>query len=365
MPRYAGEQGRRLPGQSRTGFEVPAPKPSRTPVYRWHMTDPRPVAASCPPLIAVTRRIPGTLRVAGASIRVAGDKVLSAQELRDFARSATILVTMYTDRVDDALLEAAGPQLRGICNFAVGVDNFDIEACRRRGVIVTNTPNAVTEGTADMAWALALAVARRVVEGDRFTRSGEWYRHGPLGMAEFMGLDFTGRTLLIVGAGRIGFATALRSRGWGMRVLYVARSRHWDFELAPLAACRVTLEEGLAEADLVSVHVPLTPDTRHLIDARAIGLMKPTAILVNTARGPVVDESALAAALKERRIWGAGLDVFEREPEVHPALLGLDNVVMTPHLGSAATRYREMMTEMVAENAAAILSGREPPNRVC
>ncbi len=230
---------------------------------------------------------------------------------------------------------------------------------------MTNTPDAVTEGTADLAWALALAVARRVVEGDRFARSGDWRRHGPLGMAEFMGLDFTGRTLLIVGAGRIGFGTALRSRGWGMRVLYVARSRHWDFELAPLAARRVSLEEGLAEADLVSVHVPLSPETRHIIDARAIGLMKPTAVLVNTARGPVVDEAALAAALKERRIWGAGLDVFEREPEVHSDLPGLDNVVMTPHLGSAAVRYREMMTEMVAQNAGAILAGREPPNRVC
>jgi len=329
------------------------------------MTDSRPVARSAPTVIAVTRRIPGTLRVGGASIRIAGDKVLSPPELRDFARGASVLVTMYTDRVDDALLEAAGPQLRGVCNFAVGVDNFDFDACRRRGVVVTNTPDAVTEGTADMAWALALAVARRVVEGDRFTRSGDWKRHGPLGMAEFMGLDFTGRTLLIVGAGRIGFATAMRSRGWGMRVLYVARSRHWDFELAPLSAERVPLEDGLAQADLVSVHVPLTPETRHIIDARAIGLMKPTAILVNTARGPVIEEAALAEALKQRRIWGAGLDVFEREPEVHPDLLGLDNVVMTPHLGSAAVRYREMMTDMVAENAAAILEGSEPPNRVC
>ncbi len=335
------------------------------PDYRCRMTDSRDHAGSSAPVIAVTRRIPGAIRVEGAEVRIAGDKVLSPSELRDFARDASILVTMYTDRVDDALLEAAGPRLRGVCNFAVGVDNFDFGACRRRGVVVTNTPDAVTEGTADMAWALALAAARRVVEGDRFARSGDWKRHGPLGMAEFMGLDFTGRTLLIVGAGRIGFATALRSRGWGMRVLYVARSRHWEFELAPLAAQRVSLEDGLAKADLVSVHVPLTPETRHIIDARAIGLMKPTAILVNTARGPVVDEAALASALKERRIWGAGLDVFEREPEVHPDLPGLDNVVMTPHLGSAAVRYREMMTEMVAENARAILAGREPPNRVC
>jgi glyoxylate reductase len=183
-------------------------------------------------------------------------------------------------------------------------------------------------------------------------------------MAEFMGVDLTGRTLLIVGAGRIGFATAMRSIGWGMRVLYTARSRHWEFELAPLAAERVELEHGLRRADVVSVHTPLTAETRHLINGERLGLMKPTAILVNTARGPVVDEAALAEALREKRIFGAGLDVFEREPEVHPGLVGLDSVVMAPHIGSAEVRYREMMTAMVGENAAAILEGREPPNRV-
>jgi glyoxylate reductase len=207
-------------------------------------------------------------------------------------------------------------------------------------------------------------VARRVVEADRFARSPEYAARGPLGPTEFLGADLTGRTLLIVGAGRIGRAMAMRSIGWGMRVQYVARSKHWDFELAPLAARRVELDDGLREADVVSIHTPLTPETRHLIDARRLTLMKPSAILINTSRGPVVDEAALAAALRERRLWGAGLDVFEREPIVHPDLLDLANVTLAPHIGSAAARYRAMMTEMVLTNVQAVLAGTAPPNRV-
>lgn len=316
------------------------------------------------PLVAATRRVPGELIVPGARVRIGPDGLMPREELLAFAAGADVLVTMFSDRVDAELLQAAGPQLRGVCNLAVGYNNIDLEACRAAGVVVTNTPNAVTEGTADMAWALLLATARRLVEGDRYARSGEWAQRGILGMAEFMGVDLTGRTLLIVGAGRIGFATAMRSIGWGMRVLYVGRSRRWEFELAPLAARRVGLEDGLREADVVSLHTPLTPETMHLINRERLALMKPNAILINTSRGPVVDEAALAEALRERRIWGAGLDVFEREPEIHPDLVGLDNVVMAPHVGSAEIRYREMMTQMVAENAAAILEGREPPNRV-
>jgi glyoxylate reductase len=277
---------------------------------------------------------------------------------------ATILITWVSERVDAELLAAAGPQLKAVCNFAVGVDNIDLAACRERSVIVTNTPGAVTEGTADMAWALLLAVARHVVPADRFTRTPEYAARGPLGPTEFIGLDLTGRTLLIVGAGRIGFAVAMRSIGWGMHVLYVARSRHWDFELAPLAARRVELDEGLREADVVSIHTPLTPDTRGLIGAPQLALMRPSAVLINTARGPIVDEAALAAALRERRLFGAGLDVFEREPRVHPDLLALESAVLTPHIGSGAGRYREMMTQMVQANARAVLEGREPPNRV-
>lgn len=316
------------------------------------------------PNVLVTRAVPGVLDVPGASVRVLGETLPDRRAVLDAMPGVGVLVSMFTDRVDDELLDAAGGSLRGVCQYAVGTDNIDLDACKRRGVVVTNTPDAVTEGTADLAWALLLAVARRVVEADAYARSEAYPANGPLGMGDFLGADLTGRTLLIVGAGRIGRAVALRSIGWGMRVLYVARSRKWDMELAPLAGRRVELDEGLALADVVSLHTPLTPDTRHLIDARRLGLMKPNAILINTARGPVVDEAALAAVLHDGFIWGAGLDVFEREPVIHEGLLKARNVVLTPHIGSAERRYREMMTAMVAANARAILDGHEPPNRV-
>lgn len=315
-------------------------------------------------VVVVTRETVKPIMVAGAEVRQGPKERRSRADLLAAVRGAGVVVTMFSDRVDAEFLDAAGEGLKGVCNFAVGFENIDLAECRRRGVQVTNTPHAVTEGTADMAWLLIMATARRLVEADRYARSGEWARRGPLSMADFMGLDLTGRTLLIVGAGRIGYATALRSLGWGMRVLYVARSRHWEFELAPVAARRVNLEEGLRAADVVSVHTPLTPETRHLINRERLGLMKETAILVNTARGPVVDEAALADALKAGKLWGAGLDVFEREPEIHPELVKLDKVVMAPHIGSAERRYREMMCDMVGANAAAILAGEEPPNRV-
>ncbi len=316
------------------------------------------------PIVAIPRALPGEVSIPGAEIRMGPVEKMAREELLRFVRGATATITWVSERGDAELLDAAGPQMRAACNFAVGVDNIDVAACKARGVVVTNTPHAVTEGTADMAWTLILAVARRLVEADRFARSPAYAEKGPLGPPEFVGLDLTGRNLLIVGAGRIGFAVAMRSIGWGMRVSYVARSRHWDFELAPLAARRMTLDEGLREADVVSIHTPLTTETRHLIDARALALMKPSAILVNTARGPIVDEGALVAALRERRLHGAGLDVFEREPVVHPGLIGLDNCVLTPHIGSAAAKYRALMTEMACANASAVLAGREPPNRV-
>jgi glyoxylate reductase len=293
-----------------------------------------------------------------------GERALSRSDLFEFVRGATVLITWVSEKVDAELLTAAGPQLKAVCNYAVGVDNIDLAACRARGVMVTNTPNAVTEGTADMAWLLIMAVARRLIEADRFARSPQYPAMGPLGPTELVGLDLTGKTLLIVGAGRIGYAVAMRSRAWGMKVLYVARSRHTDFEFAPLAATRVTLEEGLPQADVVSIHTPLSPETRHLINARAFSLMKPGAIIVNTARGPIVDEQALVDALKSKRLYGAGLDVFEREPIVHPDLIDMTNVILTPHIGSGAARYRIMMREMAVDNARAVLAGKPPPNRV-
>lgn len=321
--------------------------------------------------VVVTRPVVGEFRVpgSGADARV----VVGPKEgLRDSARLCAFLeehrpdaiCSMYTDPIDARALDAAGDQLRGVVNFAVGFDNIDLEACAARGVTVCNTPDAVTEGTADIAFLLMLAAARRLRGADAYARSPAYPAGGPLGMGDMLGVHLSGQTLLIVGAGRIGYATALRTIGWGMRVLYVARSRHVSFELAPLNARRVELDEGLAEADFVSVHTPLTPETRHLIDARRLGLMKQTAVLVNTARGPVVDERALVEALREGRIFGAGLDVYEFEPSPLPELIALDTVVMTPHIGSGTFRHRAMMTGMVCENIGAILDGREPPNVV-
>lgn len=317
------------------------------------------------PRVVCSRPLPGAFEVPDADVRHGPARGFgSREELFEFVRGAAAFVSWVSDRVDDALLEAAGENLRIVANFAVGYDNVDTDACARRGVIVSNTPDAVTEGTADAAWTLLLAAARRLIEGDRFARSGAWAEHGILGPTDFIGRPIAGRTLLIVGAGRIGYATALRSLGWGMRIRYVARSRKPAFEQAPLNARRVGLDEGLREADFVSIHTPLTDETRHLFDARRLALMKETAVLVNTARGPVVDEAALAEALREKRIFAAGLDVFEREPEVHAALTELENAVMTPHYGSASSTSREEMTALCAANVRAALAGERVPTPV-
>ena len=331
------------------------------------------------PLIAITRAVPVRGAPAGAApqppLDASGQPLarvvmaparpqMSRAELLGFVRGAAAVVSMFHDKVDAEFLAAAGKQLRGVANFAVGVDNIDLPACRAAGVAVSNTPDAVTEGTANLAWGLILAVGRRVVEGDRFVRSGRFEHEGNTFPTGWLGMHLAGRTLLIVGAGRIGRAVALRARAFGMNVMYAARTRHFDFEQAPLAAPRVELDEGLRAADVVSIHTPLTPETRHLIDARRLALMKPDAILVNTARGPVVDEEALAAALAAGKLFGAGLDVFEHEPRVHHRLMTLDNVVMTPHIGSGERYWREEMTRMVMTNAAAMVRGEKPPNGV-
>ena len=318
--------------------------------------------------VTITRGIPmPTPRpvIEGAQVKMAPDNPqMTRDELLAFVKGADVIVSMFHDKIDAKFLAAAGPQLKGVCNFAVGVDNIDLTACGAAKVIATNTPDAVTEGTANLALGLLLDVARRISEGDRFVRTGQFEKHGngfPLG---WMGMHLAGQTMLIVGAGRIGKALAMRAQALGMKILYTARSSHIDFEQAPLAAQRVELEDGLRIADVVSIHTPLTPQTRHLMNAARLAMLKPTAILINTSRGPTVDEAALVAVLQQRRIWGAGLDVFEHEPKVHPGLLTLDNVVLTPHVGSAEQRWREEMTRMVFANATAILAGKSPPNRV-
>lgn len=314
--------------------------------------------------VRITRAIPGKLEIPNACVQVLGEGLATNEALRPFVSGAQALVTMYTDPVDEQLLDAAGEQLQIVNNFAVGHDNIDLEACKSRGVIVCNTPDAVTEGTANIAFLLLLGCARRLIQADRYARSPDYPANGQLGMADFMGIDLCGKELLIVGAGRIGYATALRARSLGMRIAYVARSRHLEFEMAPLDARRVELEEGLREADAVSIHTPLTEHTRHLVNADRLSMMKKDAILVNTARGPVVDENALVEAIESGHLWGAGLDVFEQEPTVHPGLVSSDRVVLTPHIGSAEDRWRRAMTEMIQTNIIAVFSGKEPMTRV-
>lgn len=317
------------------------------------------------PRVAITRALPGETALPGAVVDVAREHPrMSRDELLAFVKGASVVVSMFHDRVDDAFLGAAGPGLKGVCTYAVGFNNIDLDACRRRSVIVTNTPDAVTEGTANIAFALLLAAARRLVPADRFCRDNRFVAHGPPSALDWCGVHLSGRTMLIVGAGRIGRAVALRAHAFGMRIEYTARSRHLDFEQAPLAARHVDLDDALPRADVVSIHTPLTPETHHLLSARRIALLKPDAIVINTSRGPTIDEAALADALARKAIFAAGLDVFEHEPEIHPTLRTLDNVVMTPHIGSAETYWREQMTRIVLDNAAAILAGRQPPNRI-
>jgi glyoxylate reductase len=316
-------------------------------------------------LIALTYKTPGDHPdVPGAEFRRNDtDRKLTPEELRDHVKGCDALVTNFWDKVTPELLDATAPELKIVCNFAVGFDNIDVPACTEHGVLVCNTPDAVTEPTADIAWTLLLGAARGIAKLDRFARSAEYPKVGPLGMCEFWGRDLTGRNLLIVGAGRIGFAMAMRSLGWGMQVRYVDAVRHAEFEHGPLHAERVELDEGLAWADVVSLHVPLMPATRHLIDARRLGLMKETAILINTARGPIVDEAALVEALREGRIYAAGLDVYESEPTLAPGLAELDNVVLTPHVGSATEKHRLQMTAIIAENLRQFEAGERP--RTC
>jgi glyoxylate reductase len=287
------------------------------------------------------------------------DRPLTTEELHEAVKGADAALTLLHDRVDGAFLDAAGPQLRCVANVAVGYDNVDVDAATERGVVVTNTPGVLTDATADLALALILAVTRRVCEGDRLVRAGGTWSWD---MFFMLGASLQSKTLGVVGLGQIGTATARRARAFGMEIAYTQRQAADEELVAELGgARRLELDELLAESDVVSIHVPLSEQTRHLIDAQRLAQMRPGAYLVNTARGPVVDEAALAAALKSGEIAGAALDVFEHEPEVHPDLLGLDNVVLLPHLGSATIETRTAMAELAARNALAVLAGEAPP----
>jgi lactate dehydrogenase-like 2-hydroxyacid dehydrogenase len=266
------------------------------------------------------------------------------------------LVCHILSVIDDELLSAC-PQLKIVANVAVGYNNIDVAAARRRGVVVTNTPDVLTETTADFAWTLLMAAARRVVEADHYARSGQWttWKWGVL-----WGADIHGKTLGVVGFGRIGRAVARRALGFGMRVLYHDSVRADAAVERELKATPTDLDTLLREADFVTLHTLLSPETRHLINARTLGLMKKTAILVNASRGPVVDEAALAEALATGRIAGAGLDVFEEEPRIHPGLLPLPNVTMAPHIGSASLDTRIAMATLAIRNCLAVLEGKPP-----
>ncbi len=314
--------------------------------------------------IFVTRRVPEAglelLRSQGAEVEVAPeDRPIRPDELLAAVRDRDGVLCHLTDPVDQAVLAAAAPRCRVFATYAVGYNNIDIAAATALGIVVTHTPDVLTETTADLAWALLMSAARRIVESDAFVRSGRWTGWGPM---QFLGQDVYRATLGIIGPGRIGTAVARRGRGFDMPVLYVARGSHADLE--SMDARRVELDTLLAESDFVSLHVPLTPETRHLIGARELGLMKPTAVLINTARGPVVDEAALVTALREGRIAAAGLDVYENEPQPAPGLTELPNVVCISHLGSATRGTRTEMSLMAARNLLAGMAGKRPPNPI-
>ena len=286
----------------------------------------------------------------------AGDDPLPKAELMARLKDKEGLVCQITDTIDAEVLGAAA-RLKVVANVAVGYNNIDVAAAHRRGIVVTNTPDVLTDTTADFAWALLMATARRVVEADGYVRAGKWHRWEFL---RLLGGDVHAKTLGVIGFGRIGRAVARRALGFDMRVLYCDTVRADLATEAELRATFVDKAELLRESDFVSLHSVLTPETRHLIDAEALRAMKPSAYLINAARGPIVDEAALVRALTERWIAGAGLDVFEAEPTVHPGLLGLDNVVLAPHIASASEATRHKMATLAVENCLAVLDGRPP-----
>lgn len=311
-----------------------------------------------PPRIVVTRRIAepalALLREVGQVDLPQPDRGLTEAELHEVVAGADALVSTLQDRIDARVVEAAGPGLRVIATVAVGYDNIDVDAVTGRDVLVTNTPGVLTDATADLTLGLLLAVTRRIGEGERLVRE---QRPWEFSLDFMLGAGLQGRTFGVVGLGQIGRAAARRAKAFGMEIAYTGRRRAAEEVEAELGARFLPMTELLGSADVVSLHCPLTPQTRHLIDADALAAMKPGAFLLNTTRGAVVDEGALAGALSDGVIAGAGLDVFEEEPHVHPGLLELDNVVLTPHLGSATVETRTEMALLAARNVAAVLTG--------
>jgi glyoxylate reductase len=318
------------------------------------------------PKVFVARRIPeaGLSMVTGATDATVwpDDLPPPRDELLRAVAGCDGVLTLLTDRVDNEFLDAAGPQLKVVSNYAVGFDNVDVPACSARGIPVGNTPGVLTETTADLAFALMMAAARRLPEGDRYVRAGKWKTWGPMLL---LGPDVHGATIGIVGFGRIGQAVARRAAGFGMKILYHDVHQADPAIEAEHSATFLPLEKLLAQADFVSLHVNLTPETRGLINTEKLGWMKPTAVLVNTSRGPVVDGTALASALRDGQIFAAGLDVTDPEPiKTDDPLLSLDNCLVVPHIASASHATRSKMAEMAAANLLAGLRGERLPTPV-
>jgi glyoxylate reductase len=315
-----------------------------------------------PEKVLVTREIPhaGLRLLEGFDVTVLSVSPPERGDLLEAVRGAAGILPTVTEKMDAEVIDSAGDGLKVIANMAVGYDNIDVEAATERGVVVANTPEVLNETTADTAFMLLLASARRLGEAERLLRSGRWEAWGPM---QLTGPDVWGKRLGVVGFGRIGQAVARRARGFDMDLAYHDQYRNEEAE-RELGARDLELDELLRTSDFVSIHTPLTPETKHLIGAEELEKMKPEAVLVNTSRGPVVDESALADALARGRIFAAGLDVYEEEPEVHPKLLELENVVLAPHIGSASIETRDKMAALAAENLAAVLRGEEPKTPV-
>lgn len=288
------------------------------------------------------------------------DRVLSREELLENVKGRDAVLCLLTENIDDEVFKAAGPQCKIFANYAVGYNNINIEDANKNNVMITNTPGVLTDATADLAWTLLFSTARRVVEADKYIREGKYNGWGPM---LFLGMDITGKTLGIIGAGRIGSNFAKKAKGFEMKILYNNVKRNEGFE-KETGAIFVDKETLFKESDFISVHVPLLPSTRHLISAEEFGMMKNTAIFINTSRGPVVDEKALVEALKNKEIWGAGLDVFEDEPEVNPELINMSNVTLLPHIASATIETRTNMGLIAARNILAAMNGDVPPNIV-
>jgi len=304
--------------------------------------------------ILVTRKLPSSVLAKLAEAAdvdlYTGDAAIPADELRARVAGKHVLVCLLTDAIDRTVIDAA-PTLKAIANVAVGYNNIDVPYAKSRGIIVTNTPDVLTESVAGFTWSLILAITRRLSEGERLVRRGEWKGWA---LDLLLGTELRGKQLGLVGVGRIGRAVAARAGAFGMRVAYTSRR-----EIAGVGE-QMQLDRLLLTSDILSLHVPLTPQTTHLIDKRALTRMKRSAYLINTSRGPVVDEAALAWALQHHLLAGAALDVYENEPAIHPDLLPLENVLLVPHLGSATTETRTAMADLAAENVLAVLAGRPP-----